>query len=571
MRLSKLVAQRTKEIPNDAKMKNHILLLRAGYIKQVANGIYSLTALGQKACLNIENIIRQEMNALDGQEVKFPVVMPKELWDLSGRYSSIGSEMVRFLDRTGRPMLLGMTHEEAAVHLAKNWVTSYNELPFMIYQIQTKFRDEPRSRGGLIRVREFTMKDAYSFHESQEDLDNYYNKMHKAYENIYSKIGIGKNTISVKSDNGMFGGNMSHEFMYLSEFGEDEIVICENCGYRANQEVAECVYEKNKEEELKPQEEVYTGENHDIDEVAKFLGVPKQKIIKAVVFAVKNERGTVVCFTRGDKEINETKLRKVCKKEVVPYDAKDDKNFVAGNIGPLGLKAKNCEVYYDLSIKDSYNMITGANKKDYHIKNFNVSRDLKEKTFYDLSKVQENDFCPVCHKKVKVRNGIEVGNIFQLGTKYTSSMGMLVKDKAGEEFNAIMGCYGIGIGRNLACVIEENSDDKGICLPFSVAPYKIHIVPIRLDDENVNKISFDLYNKLIENNVEVLIDDRENITAGVKFSEADLIGMPLRIVISPRGLEQNEIELTSRKTKEVRKIKVENCLEEILKILKEEN
>ena len=460
MRLSKLVSERTKETPADAKLKSHILMLRAGYMKQVANGIYTLTALGQKACLNIENIIREEMNLCDGQEVKFPVVMPKELWDLSGRYSSIGSEMVRFVDRANHPMLLGMTHEEAAVHLAKNWVNSYNQLPFMIYQIQTKFRDEPRSRGGLIRVREFTMKDAYSFHTSQEDLEKYYYEIHEAYDRIYRRIGL-RNFISVKSDTGMMGGSVAHEFMALNENGEDELVLCDECGYKSNQEVAECVYPSKEVEDMLLLEEIDTGKAKEISEVCDLLKISPEKTVKAVVFAIKGETGTVVCFTRGDKDINEAKLKKVCKKDIVAFDASTDSDFCAGNIGPINLNVKNCEVYFDLSLKDTYNMVIGANKKDKHLINFNIFRDLGNVSFYDLSKVQEGSICPNCKKhKVRLCNGIEIGNIFQLGTKYSKSMEMLVKTKDGSEINPIMGCYGIGVGIESEVSVSINMEES---------------------------------------------------------------------------------------------------------------
>lgn len=567
MRLSKLVAERTKETPSDAKMMNHILMLRAGYMKQVSNGIYTLTSLGQKACLNIENIIREEMNKCDGQEVKFPVVMPKELWDLSGRYSSIGSEMVRFNDRANRPMLLGMTHEEAAVHLAKNWVNSYNQLPFMIYQIQTKFRDEPRSRGGLIRVREFTMKDAYSFHTTQEDLEKYYYEVHKAYENIYNRIGI-KNFISVKSDTGMMGGSVAHEFMFLNHNGEDELVLCDECGYRANQEVAECIYAQPEKEDLKPLEEVDTGEAKDIESIAKLFKINEKKTIKAVVFAVRKEEGTVVCFVRGDKEVNEAKLKKICKKDIVPFDASNEAGFCAGNIGPKGLKAENCEIYFDLSLKDECNLVTGANKEKYHYVNFNIERDYGKVEYYDLSKVQEGQICPNCRKHaVRISNGVEIGNIFQLGTKYTKSMNMFVKTKDEQEINPIMGCYGIGVGRNLACVIEENYDEKGICMPLSIAPYKVHIAALRLDDENVSKVAFDLYNELKNNGIEVIIDDRDCMP-GVKFADADLMGMPIRVVVSPRSLQNDEVEIKLRKTGETTMVKSTLAIKEILSIIK---
>lgn len=565
MKLSKLVAERTKDAPSDAKMKNHILLVRAGYMKQVANGIWSLSALGQKACRNIENIIRDEMDKLDGQEVKFPVVMPKELWDLSGRYTSIGSEMVRFQDRTGHPMLLGMTHEEAAVHLAKNWVKSYTQLPCMIYQIQTKFRDEARSRGGLIRVREFVMKDAYSFHTTQSDLDEYYFKVHKAYEKIYHRIGL-KNFISVKSDNGMFGGTMSHEFMFINDMGEDELVVCNDCTYRANQEVAECVYEKTNTENELPLELVDTKDAKTIEEVGKFLGVGAEKCIKAVVYAVKGENGYVLCFVRGDKEVNETKLRKVVGKEVVPFEAKVEDGFVAGNIGPRGLNIANCTVVYDNSIKGLTNAVVGANKPNYHYKNFCVDRDLKDAQFVDISKVKDGDHCPECGGHVSIKHGVEIGNIFQLGTKYTKSMGMLVHDKDGSEINPIMGCYGIGVGRSLACVVEENSDEKGICMPMSIAPYKVHIVPLRFDDENVKASANEIYNTLQNMGIDTLMDDRD-CAPGVKFADADLIGMPLRVIVSPRGLADGNVEIKIRKTGETIITPKADCIIKLLELI----
>ena len=567
MLLSKLCSLRTKEIPSDAKMDSHRLMIRAGYMKQVSNGIYTLTALGQRACLKIENIIRDEMNKLDGQEVKFPVVMPKELWDLSGRYSSIGSEMVRFDDRNNHKMLLGMTHEEASVHLAKNWVTSYNQLPFMIYQIQTKFRDEPRSRGGLIRVREFTMKDAYSFHLNYEDLNDYYEKMHDSYMSIYKQIGL-KNFISVKSDTGMMGGSMAHEFMSINDAGEDELILCD-CGYKSNQEVAECVMEEAAKETPNGNlEEVFTGEAKTIEEVCKLLNVDSKHIVKAVAYAVKGDNDQIVlAFIRGDKEINEAKLKKATQKDIAPFSAENDSRLCAGNIGPVNLKAENIIVVYDNSIKDSVNMVCGANKAEYHLTNFVAERDLPNAKFVDVAKVQEGDICPLCKVgHVKVVHGIEIGNIFQLGTKYTKSMDMRVKLQDGTEFNPIMGCYGIGVGRNLACVIEDNHDDYGIIMPKSIAPYMVHITPLRLDDERVNKVSNEIYQKLEENGIDCLFDDR-NVSAGNKFSDADLIGLPLRVVISPKGLDNNSVEIKDRATGEVKTVAPNEVLVEIKNML----
>ncbi len=568
MLLSKLCSLRTKECPADAKMKSHQLMIRAGYMKQVANGIYTLTALGQRACLNIENIIREEMNKLDGQEVKFPVVMPKELWDLSGRYSSIGSEMVRFEDRNNHKMLLGMTHEEASVHLAKNWITSYTQLPFMIYQIQTKFRDEPRSRGGLIRVREFTMKDAYSFHDSNESLNKYYEKMHDAYMNIYKRIGL-KNFISVKSDTGMMGGSVAHEFMSINDFGEDEIVLCD-CGYRSNQEVAECVFEEISNEESNGEiSKVFTAQAKTIDEICKLLNYDLKHCIKAVAYAVKGEDSIVLSFIRGDKEVNEAKLKKITGKDIVPVSLESDSRFFAGNIGPIGLNLnENLIVVYDYSLKNSVNMVCGANEAEYHLINVSISRDLPNINFCDVAKVKEGDICPMCKSnRVKIVHGIEIGNIFQLGTKYTKSMDMRVKSSDETEFNPIMGCYGIGIGRNLACVIEDNNDEFGIKMPISIAPYKVHICPLRLDNENVNSVSNSIYELLESEGIDCLFDDR-NVSAGTKFSDADLIGMPIRIVISPKSLENNCVEIKNRMTGDVSKVNVDNILEAIKDLIK---
>lgn len=568
MLLSKLCSVRTKDVPSDAKMASHQLLLRAGYMKQVANGIYSLTALGQRACLNIENIIRNEMNRLDGQEVKFPVVMPKELWDLSGRYTSIGSEMARFEDRAHHKMLLGMTHEEASVHLAKNWITSYSQLPFMIYQIQTKFRDEPRSRGGLIRVREFTMKDAYSFHSTYEDLNDYYMKVHKGYENIYNKIGL-KNFISVKSDTGMMGGSIAHEFMSINDFGEDELVLCD-CGYKSNQEVAECVPEQKTAEtpngEIK---ELFTGNAKTIEEINKLTNIDEKHSIKAVAYAIKGENGIVLAFIRGDKEVNEAKLKKVTKKDIVPFSAENDSRLCAGNIGPINMSLDTESIIvYDNSLKDCNNMICGANKPEYHLVNVCMNRDLPNSEYYDIAKVQEGDTCPICGKgKVKIVHGIEIGNIFQLGTKYTKSMGMTVHGTDGGEFNPIMGCYGIGVGRSLACVIEDNHDDYGIIMPKSIAPYKVHICPLRLDNETVKNTAESIYNNLENAGISCIYDDRD-VSAGNKFADADLLGMPIRIVVSQKGLDEGLIEIKDRATGEVQKVKVSDAIESIKNMLK---
>ena len=565
MLLSKLVCERTKEAPQDAKIKSHILLSRAGFIKQVANGIYTMAMPCQKMSQKIQAIIRQEMDALDGQEVLFPVVMPREIWDKSGRYSSIGSEMVRFKDRADRDMLLGMTHEEAAVHLANHIVSSYNQLPMMIYQLQTKFRDEARSRGGLIRVREFTMKDAYSFHATKEDLEQYYDKMFDAYYRIFRRIGL-KNFIDIKSDSGMMGGSIAHEFMLLTEVGEDSIVLCNDCDYRANMEVAEGVID-SPTSEIKPLELVYTGEDKTIEEVGKRLNVEHNLTCKAVVFAVKgNADEIVIAFTRGDLEVNEAKLKKALLKDIVPYDGGVSEALACGNIGPLKLD-KSIIAVYDKSLENINSLVIGANKAEYHYTGFNFKRDLPDAKFVDISKTRSGDRCLICGGKLRVENGIEIGNIFQLGTKYTKSMDMTVHGADGAEFNPIMGCYGIGVGRAIASIAQESSDEKGLILPMSVAPWQVHICPLRLDDENVNAKAYELYNKLTKQGVDALFDDR-NVAAGVKFNDADLMGMPIRVVISPKSLATDEVEITVRATKECKKVAYAKAVDEINAIIK---
>ena len=567
MLLSKLVCERTKEAPQDAKIKSHVLLSRAGFIKQVAVGIYSMTMPCQKMSGKIQKIIREEMDALDGQEVLFPVVMPREIWELSDRYNTIGSEMVRFKDRNNRDMLLGMTHEEAAVHLANHIVSSYNQLPMMIYQIQTKFRDEARSRGGLIRVREFTMKDAYSFHESKEDLEKYYYRVFDAYYRIFKRIGL-KRFIDIKSDTGMMGGSVAHEFMLLTEVGEDSIVLCNDCDYRANMEVAECVLEQPKTQEQQLQL-VNTGEDKTIEEVCARLNAPKETSCKAVVFAVKgNSEEVVIAFIRGDLEVNEAKLKKVLAKDIVPYDGGVNDKIACGNIGPYELD-KSIITVYDKSLEGVSSLVIGANKPEYHYVGFNFKRDLPYVTFNDIAKVKEGAKCPVCGGKLRIENGIEIGNIFQLGTKYTKSMGMTVHGADGGEFNPIMGCYGIGVGRAIASIAQEASDEKGLVLPMSVAPWQVHICPLRLDDKNVEEKAYGLYESLKKEGVEVLFDDR-SVGAGVKFNDADLMGMPIRVVVSPKSLATGEVEITVRATGESNKVACEDAVASIKAIIKEQ-
>lgn len=565
MLMSKLVGERTKENPADAMIASHALLVRAGFIKLVSNGIWSLATPAKKICQKIEQIIREEMNAVEGQEVSFPVVMPKELWAESGRYYSIGSEMVRFQDRNDRDMVLGMTHEEAAVHFVRDAVNSYQQLPVMVYQFQTKFRDEARCRGGLIRVREFTMKDAYSFHTDLADLEEYYEKVYEAYVNIFRRIGM-KRVVAVKSDTGMMGGSVAHEYMLLTSIGEDTLAICPKCDYKANMEVAVSNRTSNRDDVSNEIKEVYTADATDISSVAKMLGVPEYKTMKAVCYCVKGSEELVLCFIRGDLEVNEAKLKKVIQKEVVSANISASNELQAGNIGAYKLKVSNTTIVFDKSLENQNNLVTGANKENYHLMGIDMARDFKDIKYIDIAKVKEGEACPVCGEPLKLENGIEVGNIFQLGTKYSKAMNMTVLGSDGKPFNPIMGCYGIGIGRALASVAEESHDENGLIWPMSIAPWQVYLCGIRMDDEKVKEKAEKLYKQMISNGIEVLFDNRDT-SAGVKFSDCDLMGIPIRVVISPRSLANDEIEIQLRDKTLKQNCKCEDAITRIKEII----
>ncbi len=565
MLISRLLGERLKEKPGEASITSHIYLLRGGYVRQVANGIYSMLMPAKRTIMKIENIIREEMDRIDGQEVFLPVVLPSELWQESGRFESVGSELMRMKDRSGRDMLLGMTHEEAAVHLARSEAMSYAKYPFMIYQIQTKFRDEPRSRGGLIRVREFTMKDAYSFHTSQEDLELYYEKVFDSYHRIFERVGLPQ-VVSVASDTGMMGGKVAHEYMLLAESGEDSIIVCESCDYKANMEVATSKINSGSERnvsdctssgEIQQIEEVHTPGMKSIEDVCQFLKVDASKLIKATVFSVENSIKPLIVFIRGDLQVNEAKLKRVIKSNIFPYDEREDDNsgICFGFIGAQEIDAKNNTILFDESLKGEINMVSGANKEDYHVRGISVDRDIKPAGYVEVAKVNAGDICTNCGGKLIIKRGIEVGNIFQLGTKYTESMNMTYTDNDGKQKHPIMGCYGIGVGRLLACIIEANHDEYGPIWPKNVAPWQIHICIINKKNEEVRKTGFDLYDRLSKK-YEVIMDDRD-VQAGIQFADADLLGIPMRLIVSSRNLEQGEIEVVSRDKTIKEKIKLE--------------
>ena len=569
MKLEKLVGDRFKEKPSDCVVDSHALMIRGGYMKYVANGIYSSYTPLRRITHKIEEIIRQEMEAIDGQEVQFPVVLPGSLWEESGRYESVGKELMRFRDRNNSSLVLGMTHEEAAVHLVREYAQSYTKYPFMIYQIQTKFRDEARPRAGLIRVREFTMKDAYSFHTSQEDLETYYQRCLKAYHRIYKRVGLPE-VIAVASDSGMMGGSVSHEFMLLTPIGEDSIAICPDCGYCANMEAAENILPKKSCKTSEPLALVHTPDIHTIEEVCEFLHSPKEQSCKAVVYQKNADDSYVVLFIRGDLEVNETKLTNYLKEEIHPAVITPESGLHAGYIGPYDLQINDkAVILYDRSLEGAKNLSCGANQEEYHYTGLDMERELPDAEYHDFAKIQEGGICPHCGKpSITISRGIEVGNIFQLGTKYTRSMNMTYIDENGKTQYPVMGCYGIGIGRLAAAVCEAHHDEYGPIWPMSIAPWQIHLCAVRSDDAQVKVFADQLYEELLKKGVEVVYDDR-TVRAGVMFSDADLLGVPLRVVVSPRNLKQNQLEVVSRDKTFSENIPAESAAERLMEILKE--
>ena len=567
MKLEKLVGERFKERPADCVIDSHAIMVKGGYIKYMANGIYSSYLPLRRIVRKIEQILREEMDKIDGQEVQFPVVMPASLWDESGRYDSIGDELLRFTDRNNAKMVLGMTHEEAAVHLVREYAQSYTKYPFMIDQIQTKFRDEARPRAGLIRVREFTMKDAYSFHTSQEDLEQYYEKCHAAYERIFERVGVPE-VVSVKSDSGMMGGNISHEFMLLTPVGEDSIVLCDSCDYRANMEAAENISDIARDAESAALEKVYTPNVHTIEDVCNFFGDETKNSCKAVVYQQNVDDKYVVLFIRGDLEVNETKLVNFLGEQVHAAVITEECGLNAGYIGPVNLKVNgDAVVLYDKSLEGRNNLSCGANEAEHHYKGLDMERDVPNAEYHDFAKIQEGGICPKCGKKtVKISRGIEVGNIFQLGTKYTKSMNMTYVDANGESKTPIMGCYGIGVGRLAASVCEAHHDEYGPIWPKAIAPWQVHLCAVRVDDEEVRAYADKLYEDLQNAGIEVIYDDR-SVRAGVMFADADLLGIPLRIIVSPKNMKQGVVEVASRDKTLKTQIPLENVMEEIKQYL----
>lgn len=548
MRLSKMIGQRLREAPRDAQTVSHKFLARGGYCLPVSAGIFTLMPLGQRITKKIEQIIREEMDAIGGQEMLMPVALPAELWQQSGRWESVGAELLRFKDRNGKDMMLGMTHEEACVHAVRANVSSYKQLPLMVYQIQTKYRDEARPRAGLIRTREFTMKDAYSFHTSQEDLEKYYAVCHKAYTRIFQRIGF-RNFIAIQADSGIFGGNRSDEFMAIADCGEDTLFVSPNGNYQANREVA-CANLQYPQEEMLPIEKVRTPHSKTIADVAAFLGVDAAHTCKAVFYRDSQDH-LVFVNIRGDLEVNETKLAKVVKDNGLAFAGDElirEAGAVPGYASLYGLDVTKFRAIVDPSVVNSPNLVVGANEEEFHCKNFNFKRDMKAPEHVivaDIACVRDGDPSPVDGAPLQMLHGIEIGNIFQLGTKYSVPMGCNYLDVDGKSKPMIMGCYGIGVGRSMAAIVEQCHDDYGPVWPMSIAPYQVHIIGLKYNEESVKAACEKLYADLQTAGVEVLLDDRGE-KAGSAFADADLMGIPLRVVISPKTLAEGQVEFKHR-------------------------
>ncbi len=550
MRLSHFFFTTLRDDPADVEMPSHRLLVRAGYVRQLGSGIYSLLPLGFRAARHVEQVIREEMDRIGCQEMVMPVVHPAELWKETGRWYTIGPEMARFKDRAGRDMVLAMTHEEVVASLLRDVVRSYRQLPMAVYHFQTKFRDEPRARGGLIRVREFVMKDAYTCDLDEAGLDVAYEKQFEAYTRIFERLGL--DAIPVASDVGMMGGSQAHEFMVLNDFGEDVLVLCKTCGFAANRQVARVRVSEPPAADPLPLEEVATPGTATIADLAAFLGISAEETAKAIFFADRDGR-LITAIVRGDMDVNETKLANAAKApELRPARPEEIEaaGMVPGYASPIG--AHGALVVVDELVARSANLVAGANKAGYHLRNVNVPRDYTPDLVGDIANAREGDGCPNCGAAVILRNGIEVGNIFKLGTRYSAALGAEYLGEDGERHPIVMGSYGIGVGRVLACVAEAHHDGKGLAWPAQVAPYAAHLVELGgARDARVAEVAGHLHQVAADAGREILWDDRDE-SPGVKLTDAELLGMPRILTVSPRSLAAGGVEVTERTTGERR-------------------
>lgn len=574
MRLSKMHLRTLREVPNEAEIPSHILLLRTGMIRKLVSGVYGFMPLGWRSVRKIEEIIREEMDRAGGQEIHMSAVQPAELWQESGRWFAYGPELWRLKDRNGRDFCLGPTHEEIFTDIIRSDVSSYRQLPVNLYQIQTKYRDEARPRFGLMRSREFIMKDAYSFDRDQEGLDKSYQEMYDTYERIFTRCGL--TFRPVEADTGAIGGSNSHEFTALSEVGESEIAYCEACDMAATVERAACTDAPASEEAELPTEEVHTPGTKTIEEVADFLGIPQTKTMKALLFVTYDEEGKengyVAAFVRGDRELNMTKLVNALGIPEHSIEFADEEKMgaatgcVGGFTGPVGLH--DCTIVADSELPGLKNLCAGACKVDYHMKNVNYGRDYKADIVTDIKTLKEGDPCPVCGTPVKHARGIEVGQVFKLGTKYSESMGAIYKDENQKDQLIVMGCYGIGVTRTLAAIVEQHHDENGIIWPVSVAPYHAIITVMKPEDEVQAQTAERIYKELMDAGVEVLLDDRKE-RPGVKFKDADLLGIPVRLTVG-RGAPEGKIEYKLRRDAEKEELSVDEGIARAIRLINSE-
>lgn len=567
MRYSQLLLPTLREEPAEAEVVSHKLMLRAGMIRKLAAGIYTFLPLGVRVMQKVERIIREEMNRAGAQEVVMPCILPAELWKESGRWDHYGKELLRVKDRHDRDYCFGPTHEEVITDLARREVRSYRQLPVNLYQIQTKFRDEVRPRFGVMRSREFVMKDAYSFDADEAGAEQSYERMYDAYTRIFQRCRL--RFRAVEADTGLIGGRFSHEFMVLADTGEDAIVSCDSCDYAANIERAEIGRVAGKtSEKPKKLERVQTPDKKSVEEVTAFLTVPPERLVKTIIF--ETEGGAVAALVRGDHEINEAKLRRhlgVTQLELAEDQVVADVTHAPkGFAGPVGLDLR---IITDYAVEGMRNMVVGANELDAHLINVNLGRDFHVEEFADIRLAQADDPCPRCAGKLQVSRGIEVGHIFKLGSKYSEAMGATYLDPEGNERNLIMGCYGIGVGRTAAAAIEQNHDEDGIIFPFAIAPFHVLIVPVNNKDAQIMGAAEDLYGRLLEEGVEVLLDDRDE-RPGVKFKDADIIGIPLRLTVGEKNLHKGKVEIKVRGSGEVTVVDLEEAPKRIMKMIRAE-
>ena len=541
MRVSKLFGKTLRDDPSEAEIASHRLMLRAGLISQVASGVYSYLPLAWRSLRKIEQIIREEMDAAGGQELRLPVLQPVEIWETSGRSAVFGNDMFRVQDRRERPMVMAPTHEEVLTSHVKANVNSYRDLPLILYQIQTKFRDEPRPRGGLIRVREFDMKDAYSFDADDEGLDRSYQAMVRAYKRIYERCGL--DTIMVEADSGAIGGKDSHEFIALAEVGEDTVVLCGSCGYAANVERAAFKKTPNPPEDPLPLEEVATPGIKTIEDLTRYLDIPAWRTLKAVIYMADGEM--VFVAIRGDLEVNEVKLKNAlggAELRFATLQEVEEAGLVPGSASPIGANAR---IVADDSLRLGSNFIIGSNKDGYHLRNANSPRDFEPDLVTDIALVQDGYACPTCDGVLSTSRGIEVGHVFKLDTRYSEAFGCTYPGQDDVQRPVVMGCYGIGVGRLLAATVEQTHDKAGMVLPEAVAPYAVRLAALNVEREDVAEAADALYNNLTEAGVEVLYDDRQE-SVGVKFNDAELLGLPILLVVSPRNITKDVVEVRRR-------------------------